>query len=78
MPKTSEHKTPAPEILRAKDVLAMTGIRSQGHIENLIRQGDFPPKIALGKRAVGWRAVDVRNWIETRPEVTPIATTGGA
>ena len=78
MPKTSEHKTPAPEILRAKDVLAMTGIRSQGHIENLIRQGNFPPKIALGKRAVGWRAADVRNWIETRPEVTPTATTGGA
>lgn len=76
--KTQERQTPPAEILRAKDVMAMTGIRSQGHIENLIRQGDFPPKIAIGKRAVGWRAADVRNWIKTRPEVTPTTTTGGA
>ena len=74
MPKQSEHKTPPAEILRARDVMAMTGIRSQGHLENLIREGGFPRKIALGKRAVGWRAAEVKEWIASRPEVATTPT----
>ena len=80
MSKTEKYQAPPAEILRAKDVLAMTGIRSQGHLNTMVRQGDFPPKIAIGKRSIGWRAADVRRWIDTRPEIapTPPTVSGGA
>ena len=73
MPKASEHKTPPAEILRAKDVMAMTGIRSQGHIEALIKEGKFPQKVKIGKRAVGWLTTDVKAWIASLSKVEPDA-----
>ena len=68
-PKASEHKTPPAVILRARDVMAMTGIRSQGHLDALVKQGSFPRKVAIGKRAVGWLADEVKAWIENLPRV---------
>lgn len=32
----------------------------------MIASGDFPKPILLGKRAVGWREVDIEKWIESR------------
>ena len=76
MSKQKERQTPPAEILRAKEVLALTGIRSQGHINTLIRNGEFPNKIAIGKRAVGWLAAEVKEWIATRPKVTATEKAG--
>lgn len=64
-----ERELPPAEILRARDVMAMTGIRSQSTLNVMSKTGEFPPKISLGRSLVGWRAADVRAWIANRPEV---------
>ena len=38
-------------------------------IYRLIRAGEFPQAVKLGKRAVAWRESDISEWIDSR-EVT--------
>ena len=32
----------------------------------MMNDGEFPRPVVLGRRAVGWRAVDVETWIKQR------------
>ena len=36
-------------------------------IWQLIRQGDFPKAVRIGRQRVAWREDEVRAWIESRP-----------
>lgn len=34
----------------------------------MINNGELPPKIKIGKRAVGWRRSQIEEWMEERTE----------
>ena len=53
-------------IWRLPKVIAAVGLSKSG-IHRAIHHDGFPTPIRLGQRAVGWRAVDVLNWLKTRP-----------
>jgi prophage regulatory protein len=55
----------SPKILRLPEVKARTGL-SRSSIYASIQQGNFPPSIHLGARAVGWLDSDITDWIESR------------
>ena len=52
-------------IWRLPEVCRRTGY---GHstLYDLIRRGEFPAQIRLGRRAVGWDSRAVQAWIESR------------
>lgn len=58
-------KFPEITILRPKEVSDLLGLTTR-HIRNLERQGDFPPKVRLGPKSVGWRLIDLQEWINSR------------
>jgi prophage regulatory protein len=55
----------AGRFLRIDDVIATTGL-SRTTIYRLLAAGDFPPKIALTIRCVGWWEADVSAWLSDR------------
>lgn len=54
-----------PLIIRQKRLAEITGL-SRSTIYNLISSGSFPKQISLGKRAVGWLATEVDQWLQER------------
>ena len=55
-------------ILRIPEVCQRTGL-SRATIYTRIRSGDFPPRIKLGPRAMGFRESALDRWINERPEL---------
>ena len=51
-----------PRLLRISDILDTTSL-SQATIYRYIKHGDFPKQVRLGPGRVGWREIDVLNWI---------------
>ena len=56
---------PQRKILRLPAVKAITGL-SRSSIYAFMVKGMFPTPISLGRRAVGWDASEINDWIETR------------
>ena len=54
-------------IIRLPQLLHITGL-SRSTIRRLEVAGDFPQRIHLGARSVGWRLHDVLSWLERRGE----------
>lgn len=52
-------------ILRLPEVKARTGL-SRSTIYLRITEGDFPPSVSLGGRAVGWLESDIDQWLEEK------------
>ena len=52
-------------ILRLPEVKRLTGL-SRSTIYKMISEGKFPRSVSLGSRAVGWRAINIRAWLQTR------------
>jgi prophage regulatory protein len=52
-------------IWRLPEVLRQTGL-SRSTIYEMVRRGDFPRQVQLGRRAVGWIADDVDEWIHSK------------
>ena len=52
-------------ILRLPAVLKGVGI-SKSMVYRLMVDGRFPKPIKLGPRAVGWRAKDIKDWLDRR------------
>ena len=52
-------------LLRRPDVEMMCGI-SRSLLYAMIARGEFPPPVRIHQRAVGWRASDVRMWLQSR------------
>lgn len=57
--------SPNDKIIRLPEVKATVGL-STATIYRLIRAGDFPAPIKLGKNSSGWIAADVQAWIMRR------------
>jgi prophage regulatory protein len=55
-------------ILSKKDVIKMIGL-SPVTLWRMEKAGNFPNRIKLGPRRIGWREDDVNSWIESRPSV---------
>lgn len=53
-------------MLRMPDVERATGLR-RGFIYRMIQRGEFPGPCRLSPRTSGWRASEVRAWIDARP-----------
>ncbi len=52
-------------ILRLPEVRDATGL-SRSTIYAAVRNKRFPRPVKLGVRAVGWRASEISDWIESR------------
>jgi len=59
----AERLTPL-SILRLREVIRLTGL-SRPTIYRRISAGTFPKQIMLGERAVGWRAHEINQWLES-------------
>lgn len=53
------------ELLTAKEVIPMIKV-SRNTLNELIKAGDFPAPIMLGKRKRHWRQADVLAWMLAR------------
>lgn len=60
------------KFIRLPTVLGIIGI-SRSKLYADIKNGDFPPPISLGARAVGWLDTEVDDWINSRVQATRIA-----
>ena len=52
-------------ILRLPTVKVRTGL-SRSTIYLRMSNGEFPPSISLGGRAVGWLESDIENWLDEK------------
>ena len=55
-----------PNIIRVSEVARRVGL-SRTTIWRRERAGDFPARIRLGGRSVGWLDSEVEEWLERRP-----------
>lgn len=53
-------------LLRIGTVMELLGLRSRTSVYTLVRDGELPPPVKIGRRASGWRSADVLRFIETR------------
>ena len=61
--------TPAPTIIRRKQVEARTGL-SRSTIYLRVAEGTFPAPVNLGARAVGWIESEISDWLAARIEAS--------
>ena len=54
-------------VIRPSDTAALLGITRE-HLNALSKMPDFPCKVVMGKRAVGWRLADLEAWIDSKTE----------
>lgn len=54
-------------IYRRPEVERITGL-SRSTLYAMMADGSFPKPVKLGKRAVGWREVDIAVWLESRTQ----------
>lgn len=52
-------------ILRLDEVTQLVGV-SRTTLWRMERKGDFPARIPLSSRSVGWRSIDIDNWMKNR------------
>ncbi len=57
-------------ILRRSEVVSLVGL-SQSTIYRMISRGEFPRPMQLGRRATGWSADEVEEWLTSRSHTTP-------
>jgi prophage regulatory protein len=57
-------------VMRRAEVEKKTGIK-RAHIYRLMRAGQFPKRLRIGVRAVGWDSVEVEQWIAARRKDRP-------
>jgi len=57
----------AASLLRLPSVISRTGY-SRSSLYALIKQGQFPAPVSLGRRAVAWPSDEIDRWIAERIE----------
>lgn len=55
---------------RLPHVCQLTGLRKSS-IYAMIKEGNFPAPVRIGRRAVAWRQEDISRWIDTRLSAGP-------
>ena len=63
------------QIIRFKEVLARTPFANRGKLNTEIRNGRFPRPIKLGRRAIGWLAEEVQDWVQSSSDQLRAAET---
>jgi len=56
---------PKEKILRIEEVTKMVGL-SRSTIWRMETKGTFPARVPLGTRSVGWRSIEIEEWITKR------------
>ena len=56
-----------PDLIRRRELEKKLQI-SRSSIYLMMSEGTFPKPIKLGRRAVGWRSVDVEKWLDDMQE----------
>lgn len=56
------------QIIRFKEVLAQTPFANRGKLNTEIRNGRFPRPLKISRRAIGWLAEEVQDWVNSRSE----------
>ena len=56
-------------LLRRREVEERTGL-SRASIYRRIGDGEFPPPVRVGAKAVRWKESDITAWIQSRPAAT--------
>ena len=51
-------------LLRLPEVEAIVGLK-KSKLYHLIKVGNFPPPVRLGKRSVRWKSSVIHSWIES-------------
>jgi prophage regulatory protein len=72
-PAPYKHELGQSIILRQPEVRRRTGL-GRSSLYEAIKRGEFPDKIALGPRAVGWDSIAVQNWIEAKVNANNAST----
>ncbi|WP_078059170.1 helix-turn-helix transcriptional regulator [Tropicimonas marinistellae] len=52
-------------IFRRTAIEEITGL-SRSTIYAMMARDEFPRPVRIGRRAVGWREIDMRTWLESR------------
>jgi len=60
-----------PRIITKKELQLIVPYSAQ-HIGRLEKAGQFPKRICIGKRRVGWRLSDVEAWLDQRSKVSEL------
>ncbi|NOD78910.1 AlpA family transcriptional regulator [Ruegeria sp. HKCCD4332] len=55
-------------ILRITEVIERTGL-SRASIYRLMKSGDFPKRVKLSVRMVGWREQDIQEWLDNLTQI---------
>jgi prophage regulatory protein len=55
--------------IRPREAASRTGY-SVGHLWRMERDGQFPQRVRLGERAVGYLESEIQHWLESRIRVT--------
>ena len=58
------------KILRIKEVCAKVGV-AKSTLYVMIQEGEFLEPVRIGKRNIGWRNVDVDEWLLSLPTIDP-------
>lgn len=53
------------DVLRLPELTRKTGL-SRSTIYSMIKEGNFPKQIKLGKRSSGWVMAEIEQWIDQR------------
>ncbi|PAJ70612.1 hypothetical protein CJF42_26045 [Pseudoalteromonas sp. NBT06-2] len=56
---------PQEKILRIEEVTKMVGL-SRSTVWRMETKGEFPARVPLGTRSVGWRNIEIEEWIAKR------------
>lgn len=63
--KQAPQNQPKEKILRIEEVTKMVGL-SRTTLWRMERKGEFPDRILLSSRSVGWRSIDIDNWMKNK------------
>lgn len=66
MQRTSEPHDTRADLVRLPEALRITG-HSRTSFLDLVREGEIPAPVRIGKRAVAWRRGELLDWVEGRP-----------
>ena len=58
----SEENSNQSILLRPNEVAQLLGV-SKKHLLNLSKTKNFPKRVQIGTRAIGWRRTDLEQWI---------------
>ena len=57
------------QLLRIGKVLEITSL-SKSVLYEMVREGEFPRPVRIGKRSARWRQGDIEAWLQSRPPAT--------